>query len=165
VHPLEFRPARPEDAPALSRLLGQLGYPTDAAEIPRRLDKMALRPGTTVIVAEEAGQVIGCVTVHLFYSLHTSEPTAWLTAVVVDETARGRGVGTEMVKRAEVWAIQNGALRISLTSALRRTEAHDFYKQHGYEHTGVRLAKIFANVLTQSAGKSDDTAHKSAHSK
>jgi len=151
VSPLKIRSAAPDDAPALSRLLGQLGYPSDTAEIPQRLERMATRPGTTVIVAEENGRVVGCVSIHLFYSLHTSEPNAWLTAVVVDEDSRGRGVGAEMVKRAEVWAIQNGALRISLTSALHRKEAHEFYKAHGYEQTGVRLAKIFAKTLTHAA--------------
>jgi N-acetylglutamate synthase-like GNAT family acetyltransferase len=157
VAPLKIRPAGRDDAPALSRLLGQLGYPSEAFEIPQRLDRMATRPGTTVIVAEENGRVVGCVSIHLFYSLHTSEPNAWLTAVVVDEDARGRGIGAEMVKRAEVWAIQNGALRISLTSALHRTEAHEFYKAHGYEQTGVRLAKIFAKTLTESAKAEGET--------
>src|SRR2546423_5875746 len=141
---LRIRPATSDDAPALSRLLGQLGYPTEATEIPARLRRLDARPGTTVLVAEENGEVVGCVTVHLFYSLHTSEPIAWLTAVVVDQAARGKGVGSAMVERAEDWAIEHGALRVALTSALRRKEAHEFYKARNYEHTGVRLAKIFA---------------------
>ena len=104
---------------------------------------MSARPGTTVLVAEdEAGEVIGAVTVHLFDALHASEPTAWLTAVVVEEKARGQGVGTVMVERAEDWARQHGARRIALTSALHRTRAHQFYKDRDYEHTGVRLVKL-----------------------
>src|SRR2546423_13888136 len=87
---LRIRPATSDDAPALSRLRGQLGYPTEATEIPARLRRLDARPGTTLLVAEEHGEVVGCVTVHLFYSLHTSEPTAWLTAVVVDQAARGK---------------------------------------------------------------------------
>lgn len=148
---IEIRLATAHDAPALSRLLGQLGYPADPAEIPGRLQKLDTRPGTTVLVAEQNQRVVGCVTIHLFHSLHTTEPTAWLTAVVVDEDVRGQGVGSAMIKRAEIWAIQHGALRIALTSALRREEAHEFYKARGYEHTGVRLSKIFAKELTRSA--------------
>src|SRR4051812_33620048 len=139
---LRIRPADSRDAAALSRLLSQLGYPTDAGDVPSRLDKLRARPGTTVLVAEDVGgEVIGAVTVHLFDSLHTDLPTAWLTAVVVEETVRGRGVGTLLVERAEDWARQHGARRVALTSALRRTEAHKFYTDRGYEHTGVRLAK------------------------
>lgn len=142
---LRIRQAAREDAGALSRLLGQLGYPTEAADVPDRIDKLHARPGTTVLVAEdENGELLGVVTVHLFHALHASEPIAWLTTLVVEESARGRGVGSALVVRAEEWAIKNGARRISLTSALHREAAHDFYKARDYEHTGVRLTKIFA---------------------
>lgn len=40
---------------------------------------------------------------------------------------------------------QGGALRISLTSALHRESAPEFYKARDYEHTGVRLTKVFVN--------------------
>ena len=65
-----------------------------------------------------------------------------LTMLVVHERARGKGIGRMMVHEAEEWAVRCGASAISLTSALRRTEAHDFYRQLGYEHNGVRLAKV-----------------------
>ena len=70
---------------------------------------------------------------------------AWLTAVVVEEKSRGQGVGSALVARAEEWAVEHGALRISLTSALHRESAHEFYKARDYEHTGVRLTKVFVN--------------------
>jgi GNAT superfamily N-acetyltransferase len=140
---LRFRPAAPDDAAALSRLLGQLGYPTAAEEIPDRLEKLYARPGTAVVVAEAAGEVVGAITLHLFPALHTSAPIAWLTAVVVDEKARGKGVGSALLEHAEEWAIQRGASRISLTSALHRVRAHKFYKDRHYEQTGVRLTRIF----------------------
>ena len=146
MDPITVRPATPGDAPALSRLLTQLGYPTNAADIPERIEKLHARPGTTVLVAEDQqGEAVGVVTVHLFQSIHAGEPTAWLTTLVVDEKARGRGIGSALVERAEDWAIQHGARRISLSSGLHRTHAHDFYKTRNYEHTGVRLTKIFVN--------------------
>src|SRR3954464_13467144 len=138
MHSLRIRPATADDAIALGRLLGQLGYPTDPEEIPGRLDKLYARPGNAGLVAESDGEVVGALTVHMFPSLHTSEPIAWLTAVVVDEKARGQGIGAAMVTKAEEWAIEHGARRISLTSALHRTRAHKFYKDLAYEHTGVR---------------------------
>lgn len=143
---LRIRQAAPEDAAALGLLLGQLGYPTNAAEIPKRLDNVYARPGSTVLVAENRkGDVVGVVTVLLLETLHTNEPAAWLTAVVVEETSRGQGVGSALVARAEEWAAEHGALRISLTSALHRESAHAFYKARDYEHTGVRLTKVFVN--------------------
>ena len=142
---LRIRPAIPDDAEALSDLLGQLGYPCEAADIPGRIERMHSRPGTTVLVAERGRKVVGVVTVHLFQALHSEAPTAWLTTVVVDERERGKGVGATMVQHAEDWARERGALRVSLTSALRREAAHEFYKAHDYEHTGVRLTKVFTD--------------------
>jgi GNAT superfamily N-acetyltransferase len=141
---LKIRPAASGDAATLGRLLKQLGYPTNAEQIPQRLAKLDARPGTAVLVAEtERGDVVGVVTIHVFPALHTDDPVAWLTAVVVDETARGQGVGSALVARAEEWAAEQGALRIQLTSALHRDAAHEFYKARDYEHTGIRLTKAF----------------------
>lgn len=107
---LKIRPAASGDAATIGRLLEQLGYPTDAAEIPERIEKLHARPGTTVLVAEnEIGELLGVVTVHIFQTMHSSEPAAWLTALVVEEKARGQ------------------------------------YKARDYEHTGVRLTKVFVN--------------------
>jgi GNAT superfamily N-acetyltransferase len=143
---LTIRPAASGDAATLGRLLEQLGYPTDADEIPQRIDKLHARPGTIVLVAEgEDGAVVGVMTVHLFQALHADEPAAWLTALVVEKEARGQGVGSALVARAEEWAIEHGALRLSLTSALHRENAHEFYKARDYEHTGLRLTKVFVN--------------------
>jgi aminoglycoside 6'-N-acetyltransferase I len=161
VDSITIRRATPDDAPTLGSLLDQLGYPTDAARIPDRLTKLYARPGTTILVAEAQGRVVGCVTVHLFHAMHLDEPAAWLTALVVDQSARGQGVGSALVKSAEEWAMQHGAPRISLTSALRRKEAHEFYKSRDYEHTGVRLEKRFARSAPQpgsaQAGESSTT--------
>lgn len=151
-----IRPAVADDAPALARMLDQLGYPTDAEEIPARLERMRERAGTSVFVAEEHGKPVGVVTVHLFPSLHTSDPVAWLTALVVDETVRGTGVGSALVKRAEEWAARHGAKRLALTSHLRRKEAHEFYKRRQYEHTGVRLAKELSTHAVHAPRKSDE---------
>jgi len=163
---LRIRPAAPGDAVPLGRLLEQLGYPTDAAEIPARIEKLHARPGTMVLVAgDEVGNVLGVVTVHLFQSIHASEPAAWLTSLVVEEQARGQGVGSALVLRAEEWAIQHGALRISLTSALHREQAHEFYKTRDYEHTGVRLTKVFVNRLGDAARGQSRSSRKTAAKK
>jgi GNAT superfamily N-acetyltransferase len=151
-----IRVATADDAAALSDLLGQLGYPCEPSDIPGRLSEMMARPGTVVLIADHQGVAVGVLTVHLFPALHATEPTAWLTAVVVDEKFRGRGVGAALLRYAEEWARQRGAQRVSLTSALRRTRAHEFYKTHGYEQTGVRLAKVLADNASGPRGNASE---------
>lgn len=129
------------DAERLADLMTQLGYPSDPGDIPGRLERLIADPDVLVTVAEHDGGVVGVVTGHVIRALHKTEPVAMLTALVVLERARGHGVGRQLVAHVEQWARARGATTISLTSALRRVEAHAFYKQLGYEHTGVRLAK------------------------
>jgi hypothetical protein len=55
---IQVRDAVPEDASAIADLLGELGYPASAPEIPARLGAVAQVPGR-VLVAEDAGAVMG----------------------------------------------------------------------------------------------------------
>ena len=136
-----IRSPRAEDAADIAALMTELGYPSEARDVPQRLEALRGDPASVVWCAELDGRVVGVGTARVFAAINQDAPVAWLTALVVAERARGRGVGTRIVKVAEEWARAQGASRLALTSALHRSEAHDFYKRLGYAHTGVRLAK------------------------
>ena len=85
--------------------------------------------------------VYGVITGHIFPTLHSREPVAWLTSLVVSENVRGMGVGAMLVAELERWAKESGAARVSLTSGLAREGAHRFYERLGYKQSGVRLTK------------------------
>jgi len=137
-----IRPAVASDAPILSELLTQLGYPCSPAEIPARLDAFARFPQAVALVATNGyGEVVGLITSHIVSSIHDNDPVAWLTTLVVLEDARGAGVGSALVKHIEEWASSNGAKRLSVTSALHREDTHAFYEKRDYERTGVRFGK------------------------
>jgi GNAT superfamily N-acetyltransferase len=142
---LRVRVPSPKDAPALAALVTQLGYPAPAEVMPDRLEKLLNSADSTVLVAEDAhGAVVGLMTARVFPVIHLDAPMAWLTALVVLESARGRGVGSLLLDRAENWAIQKGAHKISLTSAMHRTETHVYYDNRGYERSGLRFTKKLA---------------------
>lgn len=136
-----IRSPRAEDAADIAALMTELGYPSEARDIPQRLEALANDPASIIWCAELDGRVVGVGTARVFAAINQGAPVAWLTALVVAKSARGRGVGTRLVKVAEDWAREHGASRLALTSALHRTEAHEFYKRLGYDHTGVRLAR------------------------
>jgi GNAT superfamily N-acetyltransferase len=121
--------------------VGELGYPAESVEIPPRLDALN-RTGTAVaFVAEVDSRVIGLVTAHVWSGIHATRPVGWLTSLVVSGDSYKQGVGKTLVAAAEEWLRARGAERMNLTSALRRKEAHEFYKHIGFTHTGVRLTK------------------------
>jgi GNAT superfamily N-acetyltransferase len=137
-----IRAPSPADAPALSALVAQLGYPAPAEVIPERLENLSRSSDTIILVAEDAdGAVVGLMTARVFRVIHLDAPLAWLTALVVLDTARDKGIGSMLLDRAEQWAMQKGAQKISLSSAMHRTETHHYYDNRGYERSGLRFTK------------------------
>ena len=138
------RAATLADAPALARLATQLGYPTDAADIPARFARFSADSNAAAFVAESEGAVVGMATIHLRHTINHESPIAQLTLLVVDEANRTRGIGRALVGAAEHFAHGRGAKRINVTTALHRAGAHAFYERMGYTHTGRRYGKDFA---------------------
>jgi GNAT superfamily N-acetyltransferase len=138
----KVRLAQASDAPALATLVAQLGYPAPAEAMPARLENLSRASDAIALVAEdEAGNVVALMTARVFPVIHLDAPIAWLTALVVLDSARGKGIGSMLLERAEQWAIQKGAHKISLSSAIHRTETHSYYDNRGYERSGLRFTK------------------------
>jgi N-acetylglutamate synthase-like GNAT family acetyltransferase len=137
----EIRVAEYRDAPALVELLAQLGYPTDVRSVERRLEVLLPRTDGALLVAEEGGSVIGLGTLHLLPVLHEDAPRGQITALVVAESARGRGAGQALVHHLEQIARERGVRRMVVTTANHRARTHHFYEQLGYEWTGRRYAR------------------------
>lgn len=139
-----LRRAEPADAAELAKLLGELGYPAAAEEIPSRLKRLAEGGGVALVAASE-GRVVGVATVHLFPALHTPTPVAHLTALVVGEFQRGRGIGKRLVAAAVALAEEAGCARIVVGTAEHRAGAHAFYESIGWEYTGRRFARLLSH--------------------
>lgn len=138
---ITIRDARPEDAEALAALIGQLGYPTSTKAVAGRLKQLLASDADRVVVAESGGEVVGLASLHTSLTVEYDEPAAKLSAIVVDERHRGRGIGEALVAAMEAEARERGCCLIFLTTAERRRDAHAFYRRVGFEETGRRFAK------------------------
>jgi len=137
---LTVRPASADDAGALASLLSQLGYPVDPADIPRRLAALNATPGSIALVLCDAdGRVVGAASGARFVTLHRDPPTAYITALVTEASARRQGVGRILIAALEDWARKAGCARLSVTSAEARTGAHAFYEHSGMPYSGRRF--------------------------
>ena len=132
------------DAEALALLCTQLGYPTEPALIPARLERIASDPLARSLVAVVDDEVAALATVHLRYTMNHEAPIGQLTLLVVDERHRSHGIGRTLVAAAEEWARSRGAKRFVVTTALRRADAHAFYEKLEFKHTGRRYGKDFS---------------------
>jgi GNAT superfamily N-acetyltransferase len=137
---VRIRDALPEDAEALARLLGQLGYPAEREAVGRRLRRLS-EAGDEVVVAELEGRIAGLAQLQVSPALEYDGDAAKLAALVVDESHRGEGVGRALVEATEMRARARGCVLLYLTTAEHRADAHAFYRSVGLEHTGRRYAK------------------------
>jgi aminoglycoside 6'-N-acetyltransferase I len=95
----------------------------------------------TVLVAADWGPLLGVIAVHWAPLLQNARPVARITTLVVDEEARGRGVGRLLLKAGAQAARQAGCDDLELTSGLRRVEAHAFYRAQGFQETSLRFLR------------------------
>lgn len=127
-----IRPAIPADAAALASLSGQLGYPTDAAAITRRLAATGADDPGVSLVAEDAHAAVCGFARALPQHFIAEEPFVELAALVVDDAARSSGVGRALLAAVEAWARQQGFAGLYVRSNVIRERAHRFYLREGY---------------------------------
>jgi ribosomal protein S18 acetylase RimI-like enzyme len=127
----------PELVEAFARLVPQLSRsssPPDEAE----LGEMTGAPGIHVLVARLGhGPIIGSLTLVLF-RIPTGR-RAWIEDVVVDESARGRGVGEALSRRAIDMATAAGVRTVDLTSRPSREAANRLYQRLGFERRDTNV--------------------------
>jgi len=116
---------------ALERLVPQLSR---TSPVPSRAEvaEIVASPATLLLLARTGdGAVVGSLTLVLFRI-----PTgvrAWVEDVVVDESARGRGIGEALGRDALRRAVHAGARTVDLTSRPTRQAANRMYRRLGFE--------------------------------
>jgi len=136
---------RPGDYARMAELAGQLGYPSTAQEIGRRLDRMQASGDNAVFVAQlSTGELVGWIAVFLYCCVET-DVRAEVSGLVVDERQRSNGIGQRLLERAEDWAREKGCRTIGLRSNVIRGRAHAFYERQGYEN--FKTQKSFRKSL------------------
>lgn len=117
---------------AFARLIPQLSRssPPPTREV---LAEIIDSDATFLLVArdDEDGSILGSLTLVLFRI-----PTglrAWIEDVVVDDAARGKGVGAALNRYAIDVAAERGARSVDLTSRPSREAANRLYRRLGFE--------------------------------
>ncbi|WP_369223465.1 GNAT family N-acetyltransferase [Streptomyces sp. R39] len=135
------READGESVEALARLLPQLSSrarPLDREVVQALLSSDA----NTLLVARVDGEVVGMLTLVMFPL--PSGLRARIEDVVVDEAARGHGVGGALTEEALRLAEAAGARTVDLTSRPSRQAANRLYERIGFE---ARDSRVYRYVL------------------
>jgi ribosomal protein S18 acetylase RimI-like enzyme len=136
-----IRRAQPDDAMAAASLLEELGYKQPVEFFRERLEIFGHKPDELVLVAEQAGSVVGLLAFRAFLYFHEPGKQGRIIALVVSEGVRGSGIGRAMVAEAEKFALECGCKRMEVTTGTQREKAHRFYESMGYQETSKRYLK------------------------
>jgi ribosomal protein S18 acetylase RimI-like enzyme len=123
------RTVTPELLDAVHRLVPQLSSSAPPIEA-EHLKEIVDGPATILFVATLGGQIVGCLTLVVF-RLPTGV-RAWIEDVVVDDAARGHGVGKALNEAAIALADERGARTVDLTSRPSREAANRLYQRLGF---------------------------------
>ncbi len=133
VEIVEATEATPELVAAFERLIPQLS----SSSAPPTPDELAALVGSEasillLAVDRDAGDaILGSLTL-VWFRIPTGV-RAWIEDVVVDEAARGRGVGEALNRVALERAGELGAKTVDLTSRPKREAANRLYQRIGFE--------------------------------
>ncbi|MFI9642347.1 GNAT family N-acetyltransferase [Micromonospora sp. NPDC051925] len=143
-----LREAVRADLPAVLALLADdvLGKARDIAEVDEAYERafadITADPRNQQVVAERAGEVVGCFQLTYLPGLgrHGAE-RALVEGVRIRSDLRGQGLGRTMMTWAIDQARRRGCALVQLTTDKSRTEAHRFYQRLGFvaSHEGMKL--------------------------
>ncbi|MZE75690.1 GNAT family N-acetyltransferase [Streptomyces sp. SID5475] len=128
-----------ETLDSLSALLSQLSRSAKQLTL-QSLTAIVSSDTTTLMVARLGDRMVGTLTLVVF-PLPTGV-RAWIEDVVVDESARGAGVGAALVDAAIDWAREAGARTVDLTSRPTREAANRLYERLGFQRRSTNVYRI-----------------------
>jgi GNAT superfamily N-acetyltransferase len=152
-----IRPATPADTPIICQLIREL------SEYERLADQVVFdekqirdhlfgpRPYAEVLLAEEAGTVVGFALFFHNFSTFLGKPGIYLEDVFVQPAQRGKGHGKELMLALARLAVERGCGRFEWSVLDWNKPAIDFYKSLGavpldewtiFRVTGDALARL-----------------------
>lgn len=148
---MEIRQASSTDIPQLCVLLNSLF--TQEAEFSPDTERQAVGLGAIIegdgigdiLVAVEAGEIIGMV--NLLYTISTAlgSRVAILEDMIIAPAYRGLGMGSLLLEQAIDFAKNKGCKRITLLTDSDNERAQQFYQKHGFELSSMNAYRLVFN--------------------
>ena len=134
----EIREAVLEDVPGLLPLMnaywvfeGIPGY--DPAQVATQLQRLLSEPKLGCVwVAHDGGLPVGYLVAVYVFSLEHLGLTAEIDECFVQPEYRGRGIGSDLLRRAEIGVMRAGCTSISLQLGVFNESGHQFYLKHDF---------------------------------
>jgi len=140
---MEIRQCRSEDFGQIMELLRQL-WPDkrlDSVALQTVFDRALFSGAQTYLCAVNGQRIVGFGSLTLKNNLWQEGYLGHVDELIVDREFRGRGIGSQLLERLVSAAREQDCRRIELDSARHRKEAHEFYRQHGFEERALLFSR------------------------
>jgi len=136
---IEIAPAATDELlEAVTRLLPLLSK--SAPPTLDELNAMVTAEGSDLFVARVDGRIVGVLTLATYRTL--TGVKAWIEDVIVDESARGHGVGDALNRAAIDEVRRRGIDGVDLTSRPSREAANRLYQRIGFEQRTTNVYRF-----------------------
>lgn len=133
-----IRQAEDQDAKEITEIINtSLGYSCTEELVAEKL-KCVNKDREVVFVSVTEGKVNGFIHVEKYDTLYL-ETLCNVLGLAVANSAKRRGIGSALIQEAEEWARSNEIYAMRLNSGGKRSEAHIFYQNLGYEDVKEQL--------------------------
>ncbi|HKZ49097.1 MAG TPA: GNAT family N-acetyltransferase [Thermoplasmata archaeon] len=149
-----IRPGRPEDRPLFWRATmetvwrdippgekASLSWDAFERHFRERVTPVLDFEGTELLVAEEGGRAVGYVLLGVIGSFYSPENHAFVYDLWVEEAARGRGVGRQLLDAAFARARERGFWKVKLEVSAANERARRLYEAAGFQEERLILGK------------------------
>lgn len=124
---------------AFKKLIPQLA---PGCVLPTKIDLEAIvnSDATQIFIAEENDEILGTLTL-VFNNIPTG-PKIWIEDVVVDDAARGKGVGEQLMEFSIDYVKNQHLKSINLTSSPDRVAANALYRKLGFQQRETNVYRL-----------------------
>lgn len=143
-----IREAIAKDAEILEGFYKQLAPASKNIHVlPERIEQIRQDRNHFLFVYESDRNIWGTVFLTLCMDpAYEFRPYGLLEYLYVAEEARGKGIGSSLLKHAEEICVSQHCTRISLMSSAQRLEAHSFFESKGYNGSRSKAFKKYIRV-------------------
>jgi GNAT superfamily N-acetyltransferase len=142
-----FRIAKPKDAMAIQSLYLELVNDSNIHVLPDCIAAIANDESNLLIVGDKMGKIVATALITICHDvMYGDQPFAVVENVVVSESERGQGIGSELMNWIKETCKARRCTKIMLLSSAKRPEAHEFFERHGYQS---ELKRGFVNYINR----------------
>ena len=112
-----------------------LGYPTTASKLSRRLEMILSQPHYGLLLAERNGEILGFLGYAKLFFFEADGSYYRILALSVAKETRRQGIASRLIDELKKQAVKEGVNALALNSGLtaERNAAHQFYQAVGFE--------------------------------